>query len=714
MQQLISSRLPLLVITFPLLVITELILLQQSAFAQAEAAAQNSTQSLSQSVLQVLKEEDGPAKAFAKFDSPDLQALQVIDPFGVQISPAVAGLHRSLLQLASEERFEVLSQWSFPDGPSKRIRILSGLVPETSPPDGFARALGERPGRNSFPVAKINDVSGLFCSAWLLIQAADESGNLPGLIVQLEELAGNDIPNAGFMLTLARIQDQRIPAEQIRSDIAARIAENVKVPGSPNIHDAVLVAAALSREELREDTEQLAGSLIHFDPAKPLSAGDSFLRKLNAVAILRSRAPESNAEDLLKTPPHLWIAAGDHRSAGFATGTDRSIWLMHEDHIQRLTGSGDDLLLFQYPLSGQFELKAEMTSPEAAPAGLTFGGISFAADPQWFTVTDVMRDHSHRRQWPFVAPKELRLFNRVNIRSDGQNTLLLSNLHPGWKITAAQSDSCPWLGLRTSGFGKVYFRNLQLIGEPVIPREVLLTNHPGLPGWVALSNESLPHVVQPLPSAANVDEPSLATDWFLSEGELHGRRSIFPLAGPGVAGPGGTGLSEGFGESSTMQSHLAYVRPLLDGETLKYEFVYDPDPKKTTAVHPVLGRIAFLIEPSGVRLHWITHNENEWTGLEPDNAIVEAVNRRGPSILPLIASDWNHVLVTRDQQKLKLTLNGTLIYEKPVEELSDFHPGFYHDRSQTDVRIRNVVLTGNWPEKLTPEQMQNPVAMGAQ
>lgn len=144
MQQLISSRLPLLVITFPLLVITELILLQQSAFAQAEAAAQNSTQSLSQSVLQVLKEEDGPAKAFAKFDSPDLQALQVIDPFGVQISPAVAGLHRSLLQLASEERFEVLSQWSFPDGPSKRIRILSGLVPETSPPDGFARALGDR------------------------------------------------------------------------------------------------------------------------------------------------------------------------------------------------------------------------------------------------------------------------------------------------------------------------------------------------------------------------------------------------------------------------------------------------------------------------------------------------------------------------------------------------------------------------------------------
>ena len=70
---------------------------------------------------------------------------------------------------------------------------------------------------------------------------------------------------------------------------------------------------------------------------------------------------------------------------------------------------------------------------------------------------------------------------------------------------------------------------------------------------------------------------------------------------------------------------------MLDGETLTYEFNYTPD---ETLVHPAVGRLAFLLNPSGVRTHWITDGEHEWTGIEVDNAIIEPAFRRAAALLP--------------------------------------------------------------------------------
>ena len=64
-------------------------------------------------------------------------------------------------------------------------------------------------------------------------------------------------------------------------------------------------------------------------------------------------------------------------------------------------------------------------------------------------------------------------------------------------------------------------------------------------------------------------------------------------------------------------SKLAYFRPLRPGETLRYEFFYEPG---KTHVHPSLGRLAFLLEPDGVKLHWLTDTAaDDWTGLTADN-----------------------------------------------------------------------------------------------
>ena len=83
---------------------------------------------------------------------------------------------------------------------------------------------------------------------------------------------------------------------------------------------------------------------------------------------------------------------------------------------------------------------------------MTYGGLGFDANSEAFTLREVQRSYSEKRIWPFVAPKELRMFNRVNIRSDAEKFVFLSNLHPGFTGTAASaSNSTRMLAIYVGG-----------------------------------------------------------------------------------------------------------------------------------------------------------------------------------------------------------------------------------------------------------------------
>ena len=643
-------------------------------------------------ILRTLKA-DGPAKALDALHA--LPARDLIDPFLVRLSPAAAAVHRSLLQLSSDERYEILSAWTLP-GDGSSVRVLTAIVPENAPPMEFARAIGERPKKESFGVASVGEVSGLFCSAWMLVTAADDSGNLRKLIPQLEASAAKGTAHAEFVLTLARLRDSRTSIDDLKALLDARVkAESAEM--SVRMENAVLLAVAMQRTELAGVCEPLAEKLVKFDFTQDTGPWMTFLRRLRAIAILKCNSPETEAEAILKETPSLWVAASDPRGGGTATGSDQALWLTHEDHVQRLSGPGDDLLLFRYPLVGKFELKGEVSVFEHGVVGMTYGGLSFDANDKLFTVHDVMRAGQETRGWPFVAAQELRMFNRLNIRSDGERVLFLSNLHPGASLTAAACETSPWLGLQASGFGRSYFRNLEIVGDPVIPREVSLVQDSSLRGWTSPLDESLTKTVQPLitstASAPAAVGPKVApVSWIVSaDGVLESHKLETP------------------NEAEPAQRLLTWMRPLLEGETLRYEFFYE---ENSALVHPVLGRMAFLLEPGGVRIRWITSG-SDWTGLEPDHGVIEPLNRKGPRELPLKPADWNAVSLQVLEGKLQITLNDTVVYLRSAADLPSHQPGFYHDRHQTTARIRNVTLLGGavWPEKLTVEQMANPVAL---
>ena len=110
-----------------------------------------------------------------------------------------------------------------------------------------------------------------------------------------------------------------------------------------------------------------------------------------------------------------------------------------------------------------------------------------------------------------------------------------------------------------------------------------------------------------------------------------------------------------------MPSALQYFRPMRPGETIQYEFFYQPG---ETAVYPCLDEVAFLLKPTGVGLHWIVdHMFGDWSRLALDN-IVENPKGQKRDELPLKAGAWNAVtLETIGPITVKITLNGVPAFE---------------------------------------------------
>src|SRR5581483_5640570 len=185
-------------------------------------------------------------------------------------------------------------------------------------------------------------------------------------------------------------------------------------------------------------------------------------------------------------------------------------------------------------------------------------------------------------------------------------------------------------------------------GTPAVPAEVRLTAGDSLGGWMAhLYGGQLPARMQKREQAKGqardqwgnpIEEDTrrleVKYDWEAKDGEIRGRR--LDRAG-----------------EKAVPSSLAYFRPLRPGEAVRYEFFYEPG---KTHVHPSLGRVAFLLEPDGVRLHWLTDGPGEdWTGLAADNAVADPAGRKADK-LPLKPGDWNTLALSATADGVKVEL----------------------------------------------------------
>ena len=646
-------------------------------------------QELSRVVLQHLRSGDA-AKALKVLEPagewPAKIAMTEANPLG----PACAGLHRALSQLSSEEQFDLLSSWSIVPGSdragsSNRVRILTALVPTGAPPPEFARVLGERPRPTSFPVSSIGHVRGIYSSAWALVAAAREAGRLKKLITQLTPLVESKTPNADLLLALAQIAEGRGEIARLQEQLsqrASRLQAAVPATGvgpkSIDSADVVLAAASLSHPLLRPLSEEMFDSLLASTYGQTARILRPFLRQAHATAVLVNRG-KSDAAQALAPRFKYWVPV-----SGDMAGPN-PVWLTHDDHVLHLAGSGNDVLFFRYPLQGAFEFHCDTQSGGRyeTDGGLVFGGFHY----QPLSVSSQLGVFDSQgtplgKQFCSFYPGLQPAFHHLSIDSS-QSATLSVNRHPMWNDPNAALS--PWLGLRGLDERRPLFRNFKLTGQPVIPRAVSLTAGETLRGWQNLADGDVQ-------AAAGSPSPG-SIGWRLSAG-------VIQATGDAAA-------------ASRVENLLSFQRPLVGGESVSYEFLHVPGMEE---VSPALGRVVFLLQADGVRLHWMTNGRREWTGLETDNNVVEPLNRRGPRPLPLKVNDWNQLTLTRLEQSVTLTLNDVAIYQRPIDWAGDLRFGLYRHRTapgsqiQNGAQIRNVVLTGDWPETIPQEFHENPTA----
>lgn len=632
-------------------------------------------------------------------------------------------LQRFLARMSDRERYDVLKAWVLP-AEKPVTRILTTVTANETPPEAFNS--GDLRG----PIGA--SANGLISSSALLIDTARTLGKLDALAEEVATAAEKQRQGAESLRALVAMA--RKTPDVANTWIASRdktLRDELKVvqsnAGEPDPtgrvvrnsarqqlifswSDYELVHNALATDlpSLRESGEKLADTLI---------ARSRQSHQLNILPRLQSDLAAANARNLGARAilqerdgglAH-WHPATSANTVASAAADSPSWWLAEAGTVLHLAGLFEDFLLFDYPLGGTYEITAGFSSGGWAQGGFIHHGVVFEPDSgqgfgRIFTPGDT---DNFTQKWSLIDSSR---FNRMSIHVEPGRIRYLVNGHL-FHEENDPSPSSPWVGLFTRYERRAAWRNLAIKGDPIIPREVPLSHKDRLDGWIAtFYGENIPTRLT-LPSTdqygnnqrvsrrirvANLaaSTPPLNLDnyeWWSSDGVIHGRKGLRPGARRNLA------ASPEDATNTSSPSYLAYVRPLREGDSITYEFRHEPE---QVMVHPTIGRIAFLLEPQGVRLHWLNAPILDPTNLPRNNAVDVPENRRGPKALPLKAGEWNSLKLTMSGSNVLLELNGTEVYQHPLEPGNNRRFGLYHDKEQTSAEVRNVVLRGNWPDRL--------------
>jgi tetratricopeptide (TPR) repeat protein len=619
-------------------------------------------------------------------------------------------LIRRLFELPAAQRYDALKTWSLPTAGRKSLRYYVGITPAHVPPPELAK----------LPAFSADAVVSTLA---LLVETAKEVGKLEELKAEADKLAKDKIENADLLQVFVylargkvkeaeplvkvyaeaahkRMTDVPPPPPQFRYYWGGNDAMYQQAPVYPN--EFLLATLCLAEPELAPHGVSLLGPMLF--RAQMTQNGD-FLDRIRAARD-RFEAARAGAPRALEgaLPPH-WHSDGEHAS-----------WFAQEGYLTHAWGvpnsfppSGNpgapqgmggnpgaggtpSFLLFDTPLSGTFEFSVDAFQGNWSEGHVGYGGVVFEPNAGGGAIWPVGRSEQVGRPLSGVRGDG---FNRLTVQVSPGKVRCLVNGTLFYEDTDPPPTS-PWLMLVSGAVGRrPVFRNFSLSGKPEVLKEVKLTAGDYLDGWMAqpyggvvpqrLTPKEPDKPEQPFDQWGNPTQPKdkdkePVYDWRAKGGEILGRKFDRQAERP-------------------VPSRLAYFRHLRPGETLRYEFFYEPG---KTHVHPSLGKLVFLLDSDGVRLHWMTDAvTDDWTSLAVDNAIAPA---RSGGPLPLKTGAWNTLAVRTTVDSVALELNGTAVYEAKLPAGLDRQFGLFHYRDRTAVKVRNVVLSGSWPKAVGSQE----------
>jgi hypothetical protein len=356
-----------------------------------------------------------------------------------------------------------------------------------------------------------------------------------------------------------------------------------------------------------------------------------------------------------------------------ADGSRPSQWLYERGLLQHYPGDAPSQMWFQSPLRGEYEIRGRLSSKGYKEIALAVG--MHAAMPSYdLTTTNLVTLlHGQRdlgKQFKFPVWDESAEY-RILVQNN-RVTTFVNGVQIHLEEFASPID--PWVVIQSitpSTFASI--QNIQITGQPTIPKEIDLIDTARWSGWRANTyGDSF---------SENSDEQS---PYFRNGDEMVGRLRKDRSA-------------------SMVESLMMYARPMLEDGEIEFETFYVP---AEFEVHPTIGRSAFLVDPAGVSLHRLTDAQWEINrrGIGKLESPISPSNRspiEGSQASSWKIKDWNRVKLKVTGDQATIFVNDQQVAQQTIQEpKNERFFGLFRYSDKTQSRVRNLKYRGEWPTVL--------------
>ncbi|TWU06369.1 DUF1583 domain-containing protein [Stieleria varia] len=592
----------------------------------------------------------------------------------------------------AQTRFEYLSYLLFGD-PDREV-AGEGLIPMVGyavyaePPAALADAAPSLAEARNLVIAA--DDFPLESIGLALAVAAAQCGQTDALIDRMSKYVVTPGDEVDAMIGLALLKDGRNDAtREVLNRVTKRLKETVptKKVDSPMPHEsAILVVGAFEVESMRELARSAYQDLVIH--ARNCQLGNKFGYYNKTLSRITDSFASASATD---TRMDHFIAYQTPFASLPVSKRNLPKWAASEGRFLYGGGLDVNLMMLKYPLAGDFTFQVIQRPRPYGGFSVTANGVSFAAQEynQSAIAMGLIGRGEVKGEYTTGEknmPLKMELVHRgeeVVFRAGGQDL-----------FTDDRAAAFPFVGLFMKSYSISEASDIVISGSPTIPRQVDLL-HPRLRGWSShILSTALPPLHLPLTPDQNAkslekerlelaEQAAKSLRWRAVDGELQSRT-----------------LEEGYNQA--VASHVHYQRPLLDGESLTYEFWYDPEKME---VHPTIGRVAMMVRPSGIQLRWLSQSNSLESRAHPGDSADPTAREREfdpdekliDGNLTLHPGDWNTVRLTAKGEQVVITINDQAAAR--VAMALDKRPGLLCEKER-QCRVRKITLSGDWPETL--------------
>lgn len=638
--------------------------------------------------------------------------------FGIsedRISDNAYEIYRRALTLDVKSRYEFLHRWVMPNSSHDLLRMAGAFTPTHPAPSLISKNpidVATAAARQAVDQRLVQTGGNFVCPAILLVLAAFETNRLDELKQEVlkhppnssTEMARN---RAALLGIIALLQNHPEDAAGAIWECTTLITDKDKPAQYSRWGDVALASLAIQHPVTQVPAYELLDRIqrVHLQNGHPGTPEfGRFVRQLHGQV---NYLMYGGSPDAFGTQPATkqWRMVPQPSAKSRGDGDPIASFDTLTGEMAIRGGHDWDMAYFQSPLRGNYEVSGNLSHIGYRETMLMAAGIinSLKYDNATARVLHVRTPAVEVPIPQPISPRTNAGFNYRVVVRDGHFTSYVNGQTLYEADLPEQPD--PWLAVGGhAGHSSRYARNIVIRGTPQIPSELDLLGSGTLSGWVT---DYYGNAVAQSPFVWTLQDGVLTSDQTVIRNAVSGRLKV--------------------------ENIVRYHRPLLEDGEISYEFYYDPATKipapqtdrraelglnlpqrfiaGKTVVHPALDRLVCLLEPDGVRIHWLSDGRFDRTGLTAGNVSMPQTattssGTTGSAPLPFKLRDWNAVNLAIKGDQLTIELNGQPIFTIAIEPTNLRHFGLFHYANESSVRVRNIRYRGDWPKSLPPVEQQ--------